>query len=240
MRGARGAEGAGNPLLRRPRALVMGLLLTFCLFLSMMHFSHKADDDAVWIWMGMRSDGRCGRDFGTEHIAETKCGKGAPCCSAHGWCGASEEYCSPTLGCQSGCWGADHPRESELSRSPAPAAHDAAHDDEWDEAHNDSAWDMDDMDEYGEGHGYHGRYGGDRYHGYDDDWSDDHIEPDGYDHYVEGSAYDDDPGIYHADEAEELDPDGDTQSDDHDRHAWSADELLFNDNGEDELTDITD
>ena len=50
----------------------------------------------------MRSDGRCGRDFISESHGETKCAVGE-CCSSHGWCGAGEEYCSVSLGCQSGC-----------------------------------------------------------------------------------------------------------------------------------------
>ena len=54
---------------------------------------------AVWIWMGMRSDSRCGRDYGTEYVKDTTCGKGS-CCSSHGWCGTTEEYCSVALGCQ--------------------------------------------------------------------------------------------------------------------------------------------
>ena len=49
--------------------------------------------------MGMRSDSRCGRDYGTEYVKDTTCGKGS-CCSSHGWCGTTEEYCSVALGCQ--------------------------------------------------------------------------------------------------------------------------------------------
>ena len=89
----------------------------------------------------MRSDSRCGRDFGTEHAKETTCGKGS-CCSSHGWCGTTEEYCSVALGCQSGCWPDERTEEQK-----AEAAEGGQHYDD---------------DDYGGG-GHHGEYG---HHGY--------------------------------------------------------------------------
>ena len=91
---------------KRPRTLVAAFLGTFVCFLFFVHHyaqTNGSDSDTVWIWFGMRSDGRCGRDFGTDYVKETKCG-GEGCCSSHGWCGNGEEYCSVALGCQSGCW----------------------------------------------------------------------------------------------------------------------------------------
>ena len=90
---------------KRPRTLVAAFLGTFVCFLFFVHHyaqTNGSDSDTVWIWFGMRSDGRCGRDFGTDYVKETKCG-GEGCCSSHGWCGHGEEYCSVALGCQSGC-----------------------------------------------------------------------------------------------------------------------------------------
>lgn len=61
----------------------------------------------------MRSDGRCGRDFGTDYVTETKCAKGM-CCSSHGWCGFGEDYCSVALGCQSGCDPVDEAEQKRM------------------------------------------------------------------------------------------------------------------------------
>ena len=49
----------------------------------------------MWIWMGIRSDDRCGRDFGTDHVQHTTCGKGS-CCSSHGWCGTTDRQHRPS------------------------------------------------------------------------------------------------------------------------------------------------
>ena len=103
--------------------------------------TNGSDSDTVWIWFGMRSDGRCGRDFGTDYVKETKCG-GEGCCSSHGWCGHGEEYCSVALGCQSGCWPDERTEEQK-----AEAAEGGQHYDD---------------DDYGGG-GHHGEYG---HHGY--------------------------------------------------------------------------
>lgn len=84
----------------------------------------------AFVWFGIRSDGRCGRDFD-----DTMCGKGH-CCSSHGWCGHGDEYCSVSMGCQNGCAPAsaedeakrendEHYRhQKDVSRAPsrAPAA----------------------------------------------------------------------------------------------------------------------
>jgi hypothetical protein len=248
-----------SPWTRRPRALAAAMLVTFALFAYTVHVTHREDEEAVWIWMGMRSDGRCGREFGTDHITETKCGKGSPCCSSHGWCGASEEYCSPTLGCQSGCWDKDHPRELELNKGKSDTDYEHHDDDyagdEWDAMHNDSGYDEgwdDDYEDY-DGHypsrGYRGRYGG---HRYNDDYDDDYDDDD-YGQYVDHDRYpdDDDPGIYDpgdSGEAADRGAYGDAGQRDafaaddgepldpegrldsrHPDHAWAADELLFAD-----------
>ena len=95
-----------------------------------------ADSGETWVWFGIRSDGRCGRDYAHEgqlSAGETQCGKGQ-CCSSHGWCGHGEEYCSVSMGCQSGCWPAsgadeakrdadDHYRHNEHVRACMLRAH---------------------------------------------------------------------------------------------------------------------
>ena len=129
---------------KRPRTLVAAFLGTFICFLFFVHHyaqTNGSDSDTVWIWFGMRSDGRCGRDFGTDYVKETKCG-GEGCCSSHGWCGHGEEYCSVALGCQSGCWPDERTEEQK-----AEAAEGGQHYDD---------------DDYGGG-GHHGEYG---HHGY--------------------------------------------------------------------------
>ncbi|KAG8465194.1 hypothetical protein KFE25_012557 [Diacronema lutheri] len=241
------AAGTGK---RRMRTLVVALALTFLIFVYTVHVTHRQDEEAVWIWMGMRSDGRCGRDFGTEHIDETRCGKGSPCCSAHGWCGSSEEYCSATLGCQSGCWGDDHPRERELKGGAMtpPRADVGAGDWDDEEEHSDSDWDDaydeehgypdDDGDhdygEYHDGGGRHGAYRRRGAYGYGDDdyYGDDH-GPDEYEQYVDTASDDigDDDGLYHGGDdpydplkAEGGDLDGDEQEQEQrHRHGWEGD-----------------
>merc|ERR1719476_660466 len=94
----------GGRVGKRPRTLFAAMVGTFiCFSLFVYHYMRASDDSVVWVWFGMRSDGRCGRDFGTDYVTETLCGKGL-CCSSHGWCGHGEEYCTLSLGCQSGCW----------------------------------------------------------------------------------------------------------------------------------------
>ena len=140
----------------------------------------------VWVWFGMRSDGRCGRDFGTEQAQLTVCGKGE-CCSSHGWCGKGEEYCSVALGCQSGC---DLVGEDEQRRidEQAGTGHEKYDDDGAQARH---------MHGYDDDSGYYphgGRHGGhpDAYGGHDHDRYDD------YHH-----RYDEDPDQdHHGDEDE--------------------------------------
>lgn len=110
---SRGVDGAGfgrmmkKPRLsKRPRTFIAALIGTWVAFMWLVNRYYKPDESTVWIWMGIRSDDRCGRDFGTDHVKDTTCGKGS-CCSSHGWCGVSEDYCSVALGCQNGCWPAD-------------------------------------------------------------------------------------------------------------------------------------
>jgi hypothetical protein len=183
---ARGGLADDDAWTKRPRALAAAMLGSLALFAAAIALTHRRPSsdaaEPVVIWMGMRSDGRCGREFGTEALASTTCGRGAPCCSSHGWCGASEEYCSPTLGCQSGCWPKDHPREAELrgSGSARSARRHADGDDDYaDDAtdpdyaadHHDDQYDGyedddDDDDDDGSSHErYGGRYGGGRYGG---------------------------------------------------------------------------
>ena len=101
----RGTGNFGRILKRgsRPRSTVGAMIGTMICFVAFVqHYMSVNDESKVWVWFGIRSDGRCGRDYSTEHISETTCGKGL-CCSSHGWCGTGEEYCSRTMGCQSGC-----------------------------------------------------------------------------------------------------------------------------------------
>lgn len=237
---------ADTPWSRRPRTLIGGLIATLVVFLYVCKLAHDQDESVVWIWMGIRSDGRCGKDFGTEYLQETKCGSSMPCCSTHGWCGITEEYCSPTLGCQSGCWDEDHPREVELRSGSAYPSYP----DDWD-AYNDTHGEWHDNEDY------------DDYHGYHDGWDD--AEHDGYGHYVDpagggavrpGEAHDyghrhgrgfgrhydadddysgfaghdenDDFGEeFHPDEPEDIDDDSERAVEGVDPHAWTADELLY-------------
>jgi len=221
----------GMSILRRPRAAAAGLVLTLVVFIYMASVSQQEDENTVWIWMGIRSDGRCGRDFGTEHLAETKCGRGNPCCSAHGWCGNSEEYCSPTLGCQSGCWGPDHPREIELTSKGG--GYNREYDDMLDD-YNESEYYDDNWEDWEDYHGYGGHHPD-----YDDDWHDemDLHEPGGYrgydvyDEFVPSrdareSAYGE--AFHDQDLDGDLEPARDLDEGVRDPgHAWTADELVF-------------
>lgn len=242
------------PFMRRPRTLVVALAATLLLFGYLVHVTHREDEEAVWIWMGMRSDGRCGRDYGTEHVPATKCGRGSPCCSSHGWCGASEEYCSPSLGCQSGCWDEEHPRERELrtgAMTPQRADVDA---DDWDDGSErngsdpewDGAYDEDydgDDPEYGEYDGPYPGYHGRRHAAYGDGGDDGDDDYDGgyggyggygedpYGEYVDAP----DAGLYDGG-GEPFDPveaqGGDPEELTDPGHNWGADELLFHAEGE--------
>ena len=69
----------------------------------------------MWIWMGIRSDDRCGRDFGTDHVQHTTCGKGS-CCSSHGWCGTTAPQHRPSTSPRP-----DQPRRP-LHPAPRPPA----------------------------------------------------------------------------------------------------------------------
>ena len=130
----------GKPRLKlgsKPRILfgtAVGTMLCFVLFIK--YYSSYTNDADVWVWFGMRSDGRCGKDFGTEWAASTTCGKGH-CCSSHGWCGHGEEYCSVALGCQSGCYAATEEEEKAAERK-ANELHHATHagaDDDMEDMH---------------------------------------------------------------------------------------------------------
>ena len=125
---SRGVEGAGfgrmmkKPRLsKRPRTFIAALIGTWVAFMWLVNRYYKPDEATVWIWMGIRSDDRCGRDFGTDHVKDTTCGKGS-CCSSHGWCGVSEDYCSVALGCQNGCWKVDAEEQERLDAKKANCA----------------------------------------------------------------------------------------------------------------------
>ena len=116
-----GPRRAAGRFRKRPRALyaaMVGTFFCFCLFVR--HYGEASDDSVVWVWFGMRSDGRCGKEFGTDHVSATVCAKGQ-CCSSHGWCGVGEDYCSVALGCQSGC---DPVSEDEQRRIDEQREHD--------------------------------------------------------------------------------------------------------------------
>ena len=160
---SRGVEGAGfgrmmkKPRLsKRPRTFIAALIGTWVAFMWLVNRYYKPDEATVWIWMGIRSDDRCGRDFGTDHVKDTTCGKGS-CCSSHGWCGVSEDYCSVALGCQNGCWKVDAEEQERLDAKKANGADD---------------------DE-----GYHRRYDDDDTHGGDHNYRYDDYPGSHYDRY---------------------------------------------------------
>ena len=83
---SRGVEGVGfgrvmrKPRLsKRPRTFVAALIGTWVAFMWLVNRYYHKDESTVWIWMGIRSDDRCGRDFGTDHVQHTTCGKGSCC-----------------------------------------------------------------------------------------------------------------------------------------------------------------
>mmetsp|Transcript_9396 Transcript_9396/g.25571 ORF Transcript_9396/g.25571 Transcript_9396/m.25571 type:complete len:228 (+) Transcript_9396:136-819(+) len=211
-----------NPWSKRPRTVVAGLLITLAVFAYLVRLSQHDDENVVWIWMGIRSDGRCGRDFGTESLSSTTCGRGNPCCSSHGWCGSSEEYCSPTLGCQSGCWPAEHPRETELAAKPAPYHDEVMYGDDYD-------WDDYDYGRRGED------YGDDEYSNYHHEWDDHprHNRYDEYDDFVPARGrqayYGDDFDLDDEFQGRAEDPDdpdlGEPEPERDPAHAWTEDEL---------------
>jgi len=181
---------------RKPRVLVgtfAGTIASYLFFFH--HYTHEQDDDeAVRVWFGMRGDGRCGRDFTSEWMGETRCGKGQ-CCSSHGWCGKGEEYCSVALGCQSGCWpGTAASTEGDVGQASAHAEG-APDDDEYVDRMHHYRYDYDgDSSDY-----YRRRYGS--YPGYHGDHHDYHHQ---YDSHHDGAHHDygDDP---HPEEDEEHD-----------------------------------
>ena len=157
----------------KPRVLFGTLLGTLsCFVLFIRHYGNIRDESAVNVWFGMRSDGRCGRDFGSDSrvfgsAETTTCGKGA-CCSSHGWCGHGEEYRSVAMGCQNNCWPAS--KEDEAKRDADERErhrHSDPDDDEYMDRMHDYRYDDHD-DHHGDyyrrryGHDYHDEYG----HGY--------------------------------------------------------------------------
>ena len=170
----------------------------------------------TWVWFGIRSDGRCGRDFLTEWGHETGCGKGH-CCSSHGWCGDGEDYCTVSMGCQNGCWPASKQEEAKHAADTGGHGEGAPDDDEYMDRMNHYRYDEDHHDhDY-----YHRRYGG-----YGRDRGDNHD----YHHHYDAEEYGREHGDYpHHDPHEEYgggdhhhgDPDydehhGDDHGDDHD------------------------
>ena len=156
-----GRKNLGN----KPRVLVgtaVGTLATYVLMVR--HYKYMSDESEPWVWFGIRSDGRCGRDFAHEGwgSGETKCGRGQ-CCSSHGWCGHGDDYCSVALGCQSGC---DPPTpEQEAANNDHHDHHNTPDDDEYMNKMHHYRYD-DHHDDYYHRHEKYGRYG--RYHDNDD------------------------------------------------------------------------
>lgn len=213
---------------QRPHLLVgtvVGTLATYALFFY--HYMSLQDDSAVWVWFGIRSDGRCGRDFATDGGDAPGCAKGL-CCSSHGWCGHAEEYCSVALGCQGGCWAASE--EDEAKRDSAERErhrHETPDDDEYmDRMHHYRYDDDPDGEGYPDRHHDYGRRNGGGHH---EDWHDYHhhydADPDAYshhdqDHDVHGEPahdhYGDDHGGRHMEEHDgphELDREHDEHRD---------------------------
>lgn len=202
-RGLIGADHSRPPIRlgSKPRLLygtAVGTLLAFMTFMWYYNSLSSGSGD-VWVWFGMRSDGRCGRDFGTDHAKETTCG-GSECCSSHGWCGKGDEYCSVALGCQSNCYAESDEKvheHDEAERQQHRATHAAdddmehMHDYKYDDApHGDSEHDNFVGDEYRHDDNYYppgGRYG--HGHDYGHDYHHDHHD---YHH-----KYDEDPDEHH-------------------------------------------
>ena len=119
-------------------------------------------DTQTWVWFGIRSDGRCGRDFLTSWGSETTCGYGS-CCSSHGWCGVGEEYCSVAMGCQSGCTAGTKADEAKRSQGEPHEGGGAPDDHDYMDRIHHYKYDEDEYADY-----YHRRYGGDHGGGYHD------------------------------------------------------------------------
>jgi len=218
---------ARSKINKRPRILYAAVLGTFiCFVLFVRHYMEASDDSVIWIWFGIRSDGRCGRDYGSDSFKETKCGHGM-CCSSHGWCGFGEDYCSVALGCQSGC---DPVDEDEQKRIDEQKAHDPELDhhgipDDDDDYHSRMRHYRYDDDYHG-GHGYGRGYRGDYHdehhyddyhHRYDDGIEHDLDHDDGYHgSYHRGYHHEDDYGDHayeDAHNAELHDADADADAD---------------------------
>jgi hypothetical protein len=121
---------------------------------------------AVFVWFGMRSDGRCGRDFTSDWSSETFCGKGH-CCSSHGWCGHGEEYCSVALGCQSNCWPASSDEKANNGADDSDQQHNAPDDEAYMDRMHHYRYDDDPAhykNQYRRYHGMGGGYHEDDYH----------------------------------------------------------------------------
>jgi hypothetical protein len=123
----------------------------------------------VSVWFGIRSDGRCGRDFPSEWGGETKCGNGH-CCSSHGWCGHGEEYCSVSLGCQNGCWAPTKEEEAKLDNEER--THHTGHEDDEDYMDRMHHYRYDEDDHHRDYYRHHHRRYGRAYHDdyTHDDW----------------------------------------------------------------------
>lgn len=154
----------------RPRLLVgtaFGTLFTYVLFVR--HYMSIHDDTETWVWFGIRSDGRCGRDFSHDgwNSGDTMCGKGQ-CCSSHGWCGHGEEYCSVSMGCQSGCYAATEEDVAKAKEKEKNAHIEAPEEDAYaDRMHN---YRYDDDNDVPDNDYYRRKYGGSGgHHRYRDD-----------------------------------------------------------------------
>jgi len=147
---------------------VVGTLAAYVAFFR--HYTALADDSETWVWFGIRSDGRCGRDFAHEGTSflnaggDTMCGRGQ-CCSSHGWCGHGEEYCSVSMGCQSNCWAASDADKAKRDADDRDREH--AHDpddDEYADRMHKYRYDDDGDSDYYHRRGYGGKYR-DHHHG---------------------------------------------------------------------------
>mmetsp|Transcript_15228 Transcript_15228/g.25434 ORF Transcript_15228/g.25434 Transcript_15228/m.25434 type:complete len:253 (-) Transcript_15228:200-958(-) len=174
----------GRKIGKRRRTFYAAMVGTFICFVSFVrHYIHANDETVVRVWFGKRSDGRCGRDFGTEVIKETTCGDGL-CCSSHGWCGFGEDYCSVALGCQSGCTPVDEAEQKRIDEQK-----------QRDPEHQEGMVDDDDYSHYRR----HYRYDDDpeyRHYRHHDPY---HDHPDDEYHH----RYDEDPD-YNTDELDEI------------------------------------
>lgn len=223
----------------KPHLLVGTMLGTLAVYIAFVrHYQKLTDDSEPWVWFGIRSDGRCGRDFENTGFGtrETQCGKGQ-CCSSHGWCGHTEEYCSIALGCQNGCWpgtAADAEKRDEANNhhdANAPdeedymdRMHHYRYDEDGDYSRRRRYGHHDEYhhDEYHHRYDDHGMHGGHGHHYGDDDHEgqEPHDDHEGFGHRREPAGehhYGHDGVLDREDELDRYDGD-DAEADHHEQH----------------------